>query len=116
MAAHGRGSEATVVVDAGGDQGMGELQEDGAPQPRRTMRSALMRREIGDRGRGWRGSGGGHGTACGYLPSSRPLPLELRPLALRRHIQPATPKIARPSAPRRIRLHPLVRCGDSISR
>ena len=26
----GRGSEAAVVVNAGGDQGMGELQEDGA--------------------------------------------------------------------------------------
>jgi hypothetical protein len=67
---------------------------------------------VRDRG----GSGWSHDPVPRLPPAAGPLPLDFASgRVLRCHIQPATPKIASPNAPRRSRLHPLGRVGDSIS-
>jgi len=98
-----------VIVHAGGDERMGELEQNRtAPTEQDDTFGVDAVRD---------GRSGTHDPVPLLSPDAGPLPLDfVSGRVLRCHIQPATPKIASPNAPRRTRLHPLVFCGDNISR
>src|SRR5687767_13294832 len=112
-----RRPEAAVFVDAGGNEWMRELQEDGTAPAEQGDALGVDAPRDGIGGNALTAFLGGHDPVPRLSPAAGPLPLDfVSGRVLRCHIQPATPKIARPRAPRRIRLQPVGRGGDSISR
>jgi len=110
-------------MNASGDERMGELEKNRATPAEQDDSFGVD--AVGDGGMGAHQAIsrnalpaflGGHDPVPRLSPAAGPLPLDfVSGRVLRCHIQPATPKIASPIAPRRIRLQPLGRFGDSIS-